>query len=535
MDSHKTVITNKGAIKGYLAKDGDYYSFIGIPYADAPIGINRFKSPQPVQPWNGTFEATRKVVCPQRGTGEEDCLTVNVFTPIESKHALPVLVFFHGGSFIIGAGYTSGFHPIVSKGVIVVTVNYRLGALGFLCLGVEDAPGNAGLKDQVAALKWVKDNIQQFGGNPEEVTIYGMSAGSVSVEYLLLSNKGKGLFKRGIMESASALSSFATAIDPIATAVAVGTALQFPNVTDMKELVSKYQTVSAHLLSEITYDYYTTGLRDGNFGFVPCVERDLKDSFITESPNNILLRGDFEKVPLMYAFTSAEGLYLNSEKFYEEDYASEMNENFASFMPYDLIFDTDAIKRRVGENVKRFYFGNDSISEHTKLSYLKFFGDYFVLYPMMKSLELHKEESEKPIYLFEFAYKGEMGSEESFYKDIKLAGHGDIVKHAFLTRPVLNADDCLAVNRISTIITNFVKNGNPLPSPTKLMNVSWPPIQSETLTYIHIGNDVQILENPYQERIKIWDDLYKKYRKPITQVDPFRELNALKQKNQDLL
>lgn len=173
-----------------------------------------FQAPGPPPKWEGIYKAIYEIYeCPQYTflgvIGSEDCLKVNVYVPVFPKakpHA--VMVYIHGGSFILGNGgkliYGPGF--LVQKDVIVVTFNYRLGPLGFLCLRIKEAPGNAGLKDQIAALKWVKENIAAFGGDPDNVTVFGESAGATSLSLLLLSEASAGLFNRAIVQSGSALS-----------------------------------------------------------------------------------------------------------------------------------------------------------------------------------------------------------------------------------------------------------------------------------------------------------------------------------------
>ena len=185
-----------------------YASFQGIRYAQPPVGILRFKPPLPyiaeglydvsgIAPWK----------CPQFNplhwvTGEEDCLLLNIFVPASgfdnANVSLPVMVWIHGGSFIVGSNQPSSYGPshLMDRDVIVVLVNYRLGPLGFLSLGTEDVPGNAGLRDQTMAFQWVNENIASFGGDPSRITIFGESAGSLSVGLHLLSPLSDGLFQR---------------------------------------------------------------------------------------------------------------------------------------------------------------------------------------------------------------------------------------------------------------------------------------------------------------------------------------------------
>ncbi|HEX4336843.1 MAG TPA: carboxylesterase family protein [Polyangiaceae bacterium] len=213
------VTTKDGVVVGKL--DGKVRAFYGIPYAAPPTGKNRWKSPQAVTPWTTPRDATAAPkVCPQIATGgtdadprsDEDCLVVNVFMPDPPPASpLPVMVWFHGGAFIFGSGgetyYDGG--PLVEEGkVIVVSLNYRLGALGFLAhpaLTAEEkthpTSGNYGFEDQQAALRWVKDNVGAFGGDPAKVTLFGESAGGQSVCAHLVAPDSAGLFAGAISES----------------------------------------------------------------------------------------------------------------------------------------------------------------------------------------------------------------------------------------------------------------------------------------------------------------------------------------------
>ncbi|WP_236788144.1 carboxylesterase/lipase family protein [Amycolatopsis sp. GM8] len=190
-------------------------SFLGVPYAAAPFGENRMRPPQPVEPWSGTRSATdygptvpkgdyppnyqplfREVVIP----GEE-CLNLNVWTPDPGAGGLPVLVWIHGGSFMNGSGSIGEYDgsAFARDGIVCVTINYRLSAEGFLYLG--DDVANLGLLDQIAALRWVRDNIAAFGGDPSRVTVAGESAGAMSVTTLLSMPLADGLFARAIIQS----------------------------------------------------------------------------------------------------------------------------------------------------------------------------------------------------------------------------------------------------------------------------------------------------------------------------------------------
>jgi para-nitrobenzyl esterase len=217
-----SIMIEKGAVVG---RQSTATSFLGIPYASPPVGKLRWSAPQPVSPWAEPRDASRiGNVCPQvvlalfavpgpkpgDVQGEEDCLYLNVYTPAKARpdSRLPVMVWIHGGAFTVGSGSAFDGSVLAAKyGLVVVTMNYRLGALGFLALaglnseGKGERSGNYGLLDQQAALQWVKTNIGAFGGNGQNVTIAGESAGGMSVCAQLASPRAAGLFQRAIIQS----------------------------------------------------------------------------------------------------------------------------------------------------------------------------------------------------------------------------------------------------------------------------------------------------------------------------------------------
>jgi len=213
-----TASTSQGKVNGVVTSNG-VVSFKGIPYAAPPVGNLRFMPPQPPAPWSGTLQATKygkaEPQPPDTLTGStalqqsEDCLNLNVWTPAPDATRRPVMVWIHGGGFTNGSGTDpiyDGSNLAKRGNVTVVTINYRLGPFGFLYLAGIGGPdyaqsGNLGLLDQVAALKWVRENISAFGGDPGNVTVFGESAGSMSICTLLGMPAAKGMFARAIAES----------------------------------------------------------------------------------------------------------------------------------------------------------------------------------------------------------------------------------------------------------------------------------------------------------------------------------------------
>jgi len=217
MEKEYIIETSNGKVRGYGRKG--IIKFKGISYAASPAGDRRFKPPAPVEPWTGVRDALEySPIAPQpasnlemmfggqRVQNEAECLTLNIWTPGLDSAKRPVMFFIHGGAFVTGTGASLDGTRLALRGdVVVVSINYRLGVLGFLFLPDEkDASSNVGLLDMVAALRFVKENIAHFGGDQNNVTIFGESAGGFAVASLLATPSAKGLFRRAILQSGAA-------------------------------------------------------------------------------------------------------------------------------------------------------------------------------------------------------------------------------------------------------------------------------------------------------------------------------------------
>ncbi|KAF4526362.1 hypothetical protein B566_EDAN014100, partial [Ephemera danica] len=294
----------QGSLRGttmWSRKGRVFYAFQGIPYAAPPIGSLRFKPPGEAPKWSGEFDARTEgnsclqihILLTGKFIGDEDCLYLNVYTPkLENEGSpLSVMVYIHGGGFIMHSGGNEfyGPHFLLDRDIVLVTINYRLGALGFLSLGTKETPGNYGLKDQVAALRWVQKNIAKFGGNPNSVTIFGQSAGAASVHYLMLSPLAKGLFHRAILQSGSAYNPWALTRHAPRHANELARALGCSSQDPLKCL----QTADAHQLPLGT-----------------------SESFLSEDPRTMLARGNISNVPIIAGLNTHEGvIHLFSKEF----------------------------------------------------------------------------------------------------------------------------------------------------------------------------------------------------------------------------
>lgn len=265
------VETGLGKVEGF--EQGGVRVFRGIPYARPPVGALRFRAPEAPEPWAGVRDATKYGPAAHQpplmlaalpgfdiGVQSEDCLYLNVYAPAGARRGdrKPVLVWIHGGAFVIGAGSQSIYDAskLVRRGdVVVVTINYRLGVFGFLDLGQPDlATPNAGLLDQIAALRWVRDHVEAFGGDPGNVTIFGESAGGMSVGSLLGCPEAQGLFHKAVPQSGStqAVHDHESAAS-VTAAILSGLGLESPHVQKLREvpaetLVQVQQAVSMRLM-----------------------------------------------------------------------------------------------------------------------------------------------------------------------------------------------------------------------------------------------------------------------------------------------
>ncbi|KAL9966494.1 hypothetical protein ACROYT_G024577 [Oculina patagonica] len=318
-----TVPTNYGDIEGvttpYPDATGQFKSvskFLGVPFAAPPIGELRLKPPQPPQEWkpNVRQAKTHGDVCWQGDDFEfflklftpvfshsEDCLYLDVYTPNVSL-SLPVLVYIHGGGY---EGGTSRIFPsdiLALYGVVVVVIQYRLGPFGFLTTGDSAAPGNFGMLDQVQALKWVKENIEHFGGDPEKVTIFGESAGATSVTLHLFSPLSDGLFHQVIAESGVDLTPFA--IQPVSYGLRFAKEL----AEKLDCIASDHEAMVACIREKKGADIQKAS-ESTNYRFydylrwAPVVD----NHFLLDTPHNLRKKGEFKKVKLMISFNSHEG------------------------------------------------------------------------------------------------------------------------------------------------------------------------------------------------------------------------------------
>lgn len=424
-----------------------------------------FQGPLPPTPWEGVLEATNKnIQCTQlfyTGNdddtyviGQEDCLVINLFIPkVANKQNLrPVIVYIHSGAFSLGHGNMAGYKYLLKHDVVVASINYRLGAIGFACLGNEDIPGNAGMKDQVAALKWINKNIEKFGGDPMKVTVAGFSVGAAMAELLALSHTTEGLFDKLILESGSALAPWAVNNYPVETATNTALALGFNDTKNLEDLTEFYLKTDPDDLARKSVHFF---LKNGTFGFAPCIENLLSnEAFLTQSPLDTLRTGKQNNKAILTGFSNMEGISrINHYDVWEKT----MKEKFEEFLPVNLKFPDDQEKEAIIKSINEFYFNNNEDSAAKIKGYVNYSSDFMFKYAILKSAKLHAAAN-RSVFLYEFSHVGKFTTRHNYEHVIKGASHRDqtayILDFMSYTR---NNDDMDMRDRLTMMWVDFAE------------------------------------------------------------------------------
>ncbi|CAD6234003.1 GSCOCT00007467001.2-RA-CDS, partial [Cotesia congregata] len=434
---------------------------------------------------------TRKVM------GAEDCLYLNVFTT--NLNCKPVMVWIHGGAFFCGAGDDDFFGPdyLIEKDIVLVTINYRLGILGFLNLDDEEASGNQGLKDQVMALKWVQQNIAQFGGDPNNVTIFGESAGGASVHYLNLSPLARGffdkfvlsgLFHKSIIQSGVATNPWAFTIhSPKEAAVKISSVLG-NKTTDTQELIKYLRTVDVIELAKAEHEIKSMkeALMFEN-PFVPSVDLKSKTPFLTIPVHEAAKSGI--KLPHMIGYTSQEGIFILSLNFFDfmkDDDYSKIEDNLNTLLLHEHMKNFLQERKISAGDVKKFFLGDKKISRENAPLVADLFSATLILINIHHALEA---QHDAPTYLYKFDYYSKETAAMQKLLDIDVEGtcHAEdliylfrskLLEEAGIKQIVPGTTEHVIRQQFLELWTNFAKTGNPNSETSELINVEWKPLDS---------------------------------------------------------
>ncbi|KAJ8923394.1 hypothetical protein NQ315_001952 [Exocentrus adspersus] len=532
-DDDPTLVTlPEGQIRGralQLVDNSTYYAFQEIPYAAPPVGELRFKEPVAPEKWEDVLNTTGNTkICYQSGdlyevyeglTETEDCLYLNVYTTLkpgdDTETPLPVLVWIHGGGFATQSGASQLFNPelFVHHKVIIVTINYRLGALGFLTTEDGVIPGNLGLKDQHFALQWVKKNINLFGGDPEKITIAGESAGGVSVGLQLISSRNKDLFRGAIIQSATALCVFSHQDNARFYAFELGKSLD-PDFDsdDSEELLKLLQNASASDINNNTLTPASgkeTDIVEGEgLIWAPVIEKkDLEGALLTGPFHEDVRDGNINQVPVILGFNSEEETFFwRNDDSLPAKYAKYLDSDLSNLIRNKFNM-TKENKLTAGKRLREIY--TDGSFEDDLGAVVKFFSDEQFTTPMTRHAKLQSYHTD--VYLYQFSHKGKLGGQANVeVAGVRGVGHAEDIPYFWgqNSEEPNDEDDEMTRHRLLTLWTNFVKYLNPTPEEDEfLFNVTWEKVAPNKLVYLNLNTTFEIQENPkkYLEWEKIID------------------------------
>ncbi|XP_050094049.1 uncharacterized protein LOC126576787 [Anopheles aquasalis] len=546
--SRINVKLNGGTVSGVVEKlpDGnDFCAFRGIPYAKAPIGRNRFLAAEPLDRFPvpvldcSTERDTSVARNPfnQKWQGSEDCLHLNVYTPQKhlKGHPLPVMVFIHGGAFKYGSGNGDCHSPeyLLEQDVVVVTLNYRLGSLGFLHLPSQGIEGNAGLKDQRMALRWVSENIGQFGGDPSNVTLFGESAGGASVHLHLLSEGSRKYFHKVICESGHSLSEFAVPNDTLGNSRRLAKQIN-PLAESDAVMLESLRQASPRTLADIGHRVVAEEQRDRGLPipFRPVLDGDSTDPIVPQHPADAMrTKNHIPDIPVMMGYNVRDGASITGHIFkYPELYRAGMQRMIPRTVNIDL---GSAAARQLADELELLYFGPTGYAPNRKAECSDLLTDYGYAISSQITAELHaRYQHRSPLFFYRFDFDGALNLYKKYLGfDVPGAYHADELCYLFHMRMAPKTVGPLTAEArvrryMCRMWTNFAKYGHPTPSHDESLPFHWDPVPmidpeapGYRLPYLKITAEPHMAIDPHRERMAFWREVYRKYNGGFTNAN----------------
>lgn len=434
--------------------------------------------PTPIKPWTEIIDCTKLPpvpICHSKHfgvVGTEDCLYLEIWTPnVNPEKPIPIMFWIGTFGFTYNLDCILDPSSIMEQQVVFIKCGFRLGPFGFLSINDFTAPGNSGLKDVVIALRWVQRNICSFGGDPNNVTIFGNSSGGAIVHFMMLSPMATGLFHKAIIQSASALNNWSFTKNPSQAVMSLARVLGI-NKTYKVEIVEALKSLPAGEIMN-AFIILKNELKDEaendfvDSVFKPCIEVEFEGqpAFLTKSPPLIIKSGNYNKVPLIIGSNNIEAAVLQfTKKDFYNDY-EKYNENVCLLVPKSLAGDPTTTKT-IGHQLLKFYLGGDEqLRADTRTQFLQLISDYYFLYYVNKTVKLHCQAApECPIYYYVLNYAGEWAVPQDlvFFNS---AGHCAELPFIFRIKvPDMSVikgsrDSVKTRNRVLKMWTNFAKYG----------------------------------------------------------------------------
>lgn len=524
--------THTGQVRGSLihVKDTEaaVHAFLGIPFAKPPVGPLRFAPPEDPEPWSGVRDGTAQpAICLQNldilneaglpdmkmflssPSMSEDCLYLNIYTPVHAQEGsnLPVMVWIHGGALIGGmASMYDGSLLTVNEDLVLVIIQYRVGVLGFFSTGDEHARGNWGYLDQVAALRWVQQNIAHFGGNPDRVTIFGESAGGTSVSSLVVSPMSQGLFHGAIMESGVALlpDLISDTSEMVQTTV---TKLSGCEAVDSEALVLCLRGKSEAEILAI----------NKVFKLIPAV---VDGKFLPRHPKELLASEDFHPVPSIIGVNNDEyGWTLPMVMGTAQTIKGITRENLQA-----ILKDTATqmmLPPESSDLLLEEYMGDTEDPETLQAQYREMMADFTFVIPALQVA--HFQRPHEPVYFYEFQHA------PSYFKDVRpphvKADHADEVPFVFGSffwgmKLDLTEEEKLLSRRMMKYWANFARHGNP-----NSEGLPYWPVMDQDEQYLQLDTQPAVGRALKARRLQFWTK---------TLPQKIQELNGVRDKHIEL-
>ncbi|EDV41847.2 uncharacterized protein Dana_GF17294 [Drosophila ananassae] len=533
-ETSPVIQTTHGKIRGTVLKslyDELFYAFDGIPYAVPPLGTLRFREPHDIKPWYGIRDCSKpQSKCLQVSSytkqveGSEDCLYLNVSVKkLVSEKPLPVMVYIHGGGYKGGDSSRQAWGPdyFMREDVIYISIGHRLGPFGFLNFSDRslDIPGNAGLKDIILALRWIKANATRFNGDPERITLFGHSSGSMIVHLLLVSPQTEGLFHKAILMA--------------------GYSMELNRLPDMEFRLAKHLGYEGENIDSQVLDYLMKAdpnlLVSANFftkaenatgfllAFVPCVESyATKNAVLLGEPIDLHRNAWGNRIPIILGVNSGEGLgaFMRLNPTQLKDYQS----NPERVLPSILRYRCDPGKRReLGQQLLSYFcqfHGHQLTMENLKN--LDNLFTHNMVHSMNRVIQSRLAYGKAPSYLYRFDFDS---PDFNFYrirfggKEVRGVGHVDELGYIFVIPATFKLDqtrpEFTAICRMVAMWVSFAATSDPNADITKPL-VQWKPLNRfGPRMLLNINEELKFMPQPEYSKLTIYDRLFEQAEVPL--------------------